>query len=101
MALLAAHFSVWLIDLVSDEDARDVGARVLVYLLKPVGDVVKRRLTGAVVNEQDALRALVVGLGDGSKSFLTCGVPHLKFDLLTINVEILDLKIDSYIQSAE
>ena len=67
---------------------------MLVYLLKPVGDVVEGVLTGTVVHQQYALSALVIRLRDSAEPLLTSGVPNLKLNVLAINIEILYLKID-------
>ena len=67
---------------------------MLVYLLKPVGDVVVGVLTGTVVHQQYALSALVIRLRDSAEPFLASSVPNLKLNVLAINIEILYLKID-------
>ena len=65
-------------------------------LLEPVLDVVKGGLLGAVVNEDDAHGALVVGLRDRPKSFLAGGIPDLEFDSLVLDGDGFDLEVDAY-----
>ena len=64
-------------------------------LLKPVSDVIESELLSYVVHEYDAHSSFVVGLGDCAKSFLACGIPHLKFDSLVQNIYCLDLEVNA------
>lgn len=45
--------------------------------------------------EQNACGSSIVGLGDVSKSFLTCGVPYLQFDCFIVIVDNFRLEVDS------
>ena len=88
---------VWLVAFVGHKDLGDIGSSMLLNLLKPVLDVIEGLHVGAVINENDAHRSFVVGLGDGSESFLTCCVPHLQLHPFIIHVYFLDLKVDAYV----
>jgi hypothetical protein len=68
---------------------------MLIYLLKPIGNVIEGLLVSAVVNQDDSHGSLVVGLSDSPESLLACSVPHLQLDSLVVNVDLLDLEVDS------
>ena len=67
-------------------------------LLQPVLDIVKCRLLGAIVDENDAHRTLVISLRNRAEAFLPRRVPYLQLDSLVLNVNRLYLEIDSYRQ---
>lgn len=68
---------------------------MLIYLLEPIGDVIERLLVSTVVNENDPHSSLVVSLSNGSKSLLTCCIPHLQLHPLIVYIDLLDLEVDS------
>ena len=86
---------VFFISFVSDEDLGDILGSMLLDLLHPVGNVGKRFFLSAVIDEDDAHGSLVIGLSDRSESFLASRVPHLELDDLSLNVDGLDLEVDS------
>ena len=61
----------------------------------PVTYVVKAILSGAVVGQNDALSSSVVGLGDGPKPFLACGIPDLNLDCLSVEVDLPDFEVNA------
>lgn len=63
------------IALVADEELVDALARVPVNLLQPLLDVGERVGVRDVVDDDDAVRAAVVGRGDGAEPLLSCRVP--------------------------
>lgn len=63
-----------------------IRGRVLINLLHPFLNIIKSDLAGTVISKHDALRAFVVGLSDGSKSFLARSVPNLEFNVFSIDV---------------
>lgn len=65
------------------------------YLAHPVPHVIKAFLGGAVVGEDDAHGALVVGLRDGPEALLASRVPDLKLDVLAVDVDGLDLEVNA------
>ena len=78
LALLCAnHFNIFQVSLISDEDFFDITVRVLLDLFYPFADVFEGFFVRAVVGEDDAHGAFVVGLGDGAEAFLACCVPDL------------------------
>ena len=68
---------------------------VLVDLLHPLLHIIKSYHTGTIIAEHDALSALVVGLSDGSKSFLARSIPNLEFNVTSVNIHCLNFKIDA------
>ena len=57
---------------------------MLLDFLEPSGDVVEGFLLGDVVDQDDAVGALVVGGGDGLEAFLAGGVPDVQLELLIV-----------------
>lgn len=68
--LLVSHIA-----LVSDQELVDALGGVSVDLLQPLLHVVERIHVGDIVNDADAVGTPVVRRGDGSETFLTCGIP--------------------------
>ena len=81
--------------LVRDQYLLHVGQRVLVNLLEPVLDVVERRLLCAVVDQEDAHRALVVRLCDRPEPLLAGSVPHLQLDRLLSQLDSFYPEVDA------
>ena len=69
---------------------------MLIDLGEPVSHITIALLFRTVVAEHDAIRALVICLGDSPESFLAGGVPNLEFDILAVYWDVLNLKIDTY-----
>ncbi len=69
---------------------------MLVYLLKPILDVVECRLVSAVIHQDDTHGALIISLSNGPESFLSCCVPNLQLQSLVTHINLFDLEIDAY-----
>ena len=65
-------------------------------LLQPVLDIVKCRLLGAIVDENDAHCALIICLSDCAEAFLPGSVPHLQLDALVLHINRLYLEVDTW-----
>lgn len=61
----------------------------------PLFDVLEGANIREGEGEQNACGSSIIGLGDVSKSFLTCGVPYLQFDCFIIIVDDFRLEVDS------
>ena len=81
---------------VCDEDFGDAAAGMSLNLLEPVLDIVKSGLLRAVVDQNDAHCALVVRLRDCPEPLLPRRVPHLQLHSLVLNINRLDLEVNSY-----
>lgn len=81
--------------LVADEDAVDGLVRVLVDGLHPSAHVVEGVAVHDVIHEQDTLCAAKVALRDGPEALLPRCVPDLQLDLLSIDVDRLDLEVNA------
>lgn len=68
-----------------------------VYLLEPVGDIIKSSFLSYVIHEYDSHGSLVVSLSNCAKSFLASGVPHLKFYPLVKHIDCFDFEVDPFI----
>ena len=66
------------------------------YLTDPILDILETFLLGAIVSENDAHGALIVGLRDGAEPLLARCVPNLQLNVLAIDLHSLDLEINSY-----
>ena len=87
--------SVLQIGLVSDQDPRDVVLRVLLNLTHPGVHGVERVAVCDVVDNDDAVGALVVARRDGLESLLASGVPNLQLADLLVDVDGADFEIDA------
>jgi len=83
------------VGLVGHEHLGHVIPRVLVDLLEPVGDVIECLLLRAVVNQNDAHRAFVVGLRNRAEAFLAGRVPNLQLYPLAIHIDGLDFEVNA------
>ena len=61
-----------------------------VDFVHPLLDVVERLLICHVIHHDDAVRAAVVRRCDGAESLLSCRVPNLQFDRLSIELQRAD-----------
>lgn len=69
------HALIFEICLVSNDNLVDLLVTVLLDLTEPVLDVVKGFLVGDIVDENVTMSSTVVGLGDGTETLLTSGIP--------------------------
>jgi hypothetical protein len=68
---------------------------VLLDLTHPILDALESFTVVDGVGKNDSHRALVIGLGDRFESFLACSIPDLHLDFLSININRLELEINS------
>ena len=68
---------------------------MLLDLRDPVTNRLKRAAVRYVVNEENALGTAEVGSGDRPEALLSSGIPNLKLDFRPVNVDILDLEVNS------
>lgn len=95
-AFFDVHCLVWLVALVCYQYFRNIWCGVLINLSKPVLYVVEGDSVWAVVDEDDAHGALVVGLRDRAEPLLPRRVPNLQLHVLPIDVYRLYLKVYAY-----
>ena len=95
MASLRRDHSVGQVRLVCYEYLGHSTARMGLYLLQPVLDVIKSALLGAIIDKNDAHGAFIVGLGDSTEALLPRSVPYLKLHSLVLHVDSFDLKVDA------
>lgn len=89
------HFLICHVRFVPDQNALDRISRMLVNRLHPVSNVQKGVLVSDVVDQEDPICTAVIGRSYRAKAFLTCRVPDLKLDPFTVQVNGLDLEVDS------
>jgi hypothetical protein len=69
--------------------------RMGIELSNPMAHGIERVLRGAIIGKDNAIGFVEVLHGHRTETLLTGCVPHQKFDILTIDFNILDLKIDA------
>ena len=87
--LLVQHIA-----LVTHQELVDVNVRMLLDLRDPVANALKGAAVRHVVDEQNALSAAKVRGSNCAEALLAGRVPDLKLDLGSINVHVLDLKVN-------
>jgi hypothetical protein len=83
------------ITLVSNQDLVNMDIRVLLDLGDPVTNRLERTTVRDVVHQKDALRSSEIRGCDRSETFLASSIPNLKLNLCSINVNVLDLEVNS------
>ena len=73
-----------------------VSTRMLLNVPDPVFDVIETLLVGDIINQHDSHGPPVVSCGYGAKSFLSCCVPNLKFDLLSVQLNCPDFEVNPW-----
>ena len=63
--------------------------------LDPGSRTVETPLIGHIIDEKNAHSTAVVCRGDGSKTFLACGIPYLQLHALAIELDRPDLEVDA------
>ena len=86
------HLSLRVVILVADQDPVDHLA-VLVDLVQPALHVGEALAAGDVVDDDDAVRAAVVGAGDGAEALLARRVPDLQLHLLPMQLDCANLEV--------
>ena len=80
---------------VSYKDSRDIVVRMLLNFIHPVVNRFVRLFVSCVIHDNNSVSSFVVGRSNRLESLLTCSVPNLEFDCLSINLQGSDLKVDS------
>jgi hypothetical protein len=83
------------IALVTHQQLVDVDISMLLDLGDPVANALKGAAVCHVIDEQNALSPAKVRGSDCSEAFLASRVPDLKLDPGSIDIHILDLKVDT------
>jgi len=83
------------IALVTDEELVDAIAGIFVDLAEPLLNVVEGLHIGDVVHYGNTVGTAVVGGSDGAETLLSSGIPDLKLDGLSVQVQGADLEIDT------
>ena len=65
-------------------------------LSDPIAHIIEGVFARAIIGENNAHCALVIGLSDSAEALLTCCVPNLQFHVFSIYLDRLDLKVDAY-----
>ena len=68
---------------------------MLVHLAQPLFDVSEALSISSVINNEDSMSSLEVGLDDTLKPLLSCCVPYLKLASLGSNLDISNLEVNS------
>jgi hypothetical protein len=68
---------------------------MLLDLRDPVANRFERTAICDIVHEEDSLGTAEVRGGNGTEALLTSRVPNLELDASAINIDVLDLEIDS------
>lgn len=95
LTLLIGDFSIGNIAFVAHKYFDDLLIGVGFYLFKPVLERLKGSKIVNGVSHYDSHRSLVVGLSNGLKSLLSSRVPDLQPYLLILDLQCLDLEVDS------
>ena len=85
--------SVLQIGLVSDQDSRDVVLRVLLDFAHPGVHGVEWVTVSDVIDDNDAVGALIVARGDGLEALLASGIPDLQLADLLVDVDGSDFEV--------
>jgi hypothetical protein len=65
-------------------------------LSDPVSNVIERFFRCAIICKNDAHSSLIISLSNSSESLLSGSVPNLKFDILAIDIDSLNLEVNTY-----
>lgn len=95
LTTLGRNDAVWKVCFVCDEDFGNAATGMSLNLLEPVLNIVKSGLLCAVIDQNDSHCTLVVCLSDRAEALLPCRVPYLQLYSLVLNINRLDLEINS------
>jgi hypothetical protein len=62
----------------------------------PISNVIERFFRCAIICKNDSHSSLIISLSNSSESLLPGSVPNLKFDILAIDVDCLNLEVNTY-----
>ena len=65
-------------------------------LADPISNIIKTLLTRRIIGEDDTLRTPIVSLRDRTEPFLTRGIPYLNFYIFTVQLNCVDLEINTW-----
>jgi hypothetical protein len=84
------------VGLVADEEEDGIFLCVGFDLVHPeLADVLKAELICEIEDKEDALAASVICAGDGSEAFLAGGIPNLELDVLGVDLDGFEAKVDA------
>jgi hypothetical protein len=66
------------------------------YLPDPIPHIIETFFRCTVISQDDAHSSLIVCLCNSSESLLPSSVPYLQFGIFPINIDRLDLKVNTY-----
>lgn len=90
------HFSVRLkVPLGSDKDHIDICFACLLYLLHPRLNMIEANGVDDGVSQDNAVCSLIKGFCYVSEPLLPCSVPDIKGDLIAIQLDPFDFKINT------
>ncbi len=93
--LLSLNYLILSVAFICNQNFGYIAICMLINLLQPVRYVIEGLLICCIINKYYAHCSLVVGLGDGAETLLTSCVPYLELYALIINVDFLDLEINT------
>ena len=83
------------IGLVTHKQLVDVFCRISINFVKPLLDIVEGLLVRDIVHHNDSMGTTVIRRGNRTETFLSSGIPNLKLDGLSIQLNGADLKVDT------
>lgn len=95
------NFFISKISFISDKDFLNILARMDFNLSDPISNIIETFLGCAIICQNDSHGSFIVSLSDGPESLLASCVPNLKLHIFTIDINSLDLKINSYNENLE
>lgn len=81
--------------LVANKDFVHTFRSIVVDLLQPLLHVGERIVVGDIVDDNDAVRSTVIRRGDSVETFVSCGIPNVEFDYLSLEPNSANLEIDT------
>ena len=87
----------------TNQNQRSSRVSVALDFVKPeIGDAFKTFLVGDIIDQKDRMgtynvgvNTFVVGIGDGSKAFLSSSIPNLQFDVPTVGVDGFESEVNT------
>lgn len=81
--------------LISNQHLTDIIVSKFFNFKHPLPDVFERFPVGHVIHHDDPVRPSIVTCRQRSKSFLSCGIPYLEFNVLSIHFYCFDFEVDA------
>jgi len=95
LSLLFRDHSVWQIRFVGNQHLGHSTVCMCLDLFQPVLNIAESALFSAIIDQNNSHRTLVICLGDSTETLLASCVPYLQLDSLVLNINGLDLEVDS------